>query len=480
MGKNINQLLTQATTFQSLDKMYLGRSPYDLTDDRWFYYSDLASAISGNGTFVTVGGTGGAQYATYFEAWTAGKFNTYQISDTTETQQFTFSGTNTALRAFGKKGVNANFGAFSVLSSSALQLLVYSNGVNWNFNNSTTAGFFLGSGSIYRFIDSNIGNVGSISKPLIAENGGSATTKVYLENSDVNLVGATGGFNVDNFYMDGGEVICAGILATGLVTTALFASFNNVTISGTPAPGTMINATNLYINNILNTTTAATGPMLIIGLNLNMTNYFDNNFASGTTNFQVSANGNGYLSNVKLIGGFALQSNSFITISNCVLDSFTDAAGAGGGTIYSSNNQWINSGGTFTFPNTGAGVKNYIFNSNHINNDVVVNNDATLIGLLTTNGDFTISNNVSRVQATNITVSGTINNWGNYCIVNTFSCNDANFDQNAVGSGLINSTLINMGITVNTGCTDCTVLNTTANNALVDNGTATRKSLNLP
>lgn len=54
MGKNINQIATQATTFQNLDKLYLGRSPYGVTDDRWYYYSSLLTGLATN--FLTITG----------------------------------------------------------------------------------------------------------------------------------------------------------------------------------------------------------------------------------------------------------------------------------------------------------------------------------------------------------------------------------------------------------------------------------------
>lgn len=49
MGKNINQIATEATTIEDDDKFYLGRSPYGATDDRYVYGSTLKIASGTNG-----------------------------------------------------------------------------------------------------------------------------------------------------------------------------------------------------------------------------------------------------------------------------------------------------------------------------------------------------------------------------------------------------------------------------------------------
>lgn len=61
MAKNINQIPTQATSILPTDKMYLGRSPFGVTDDRYILGSDiiaqLASPLTTKGdlyTFTTV------------------------------------------------------------------------------------------------------------------------------------------------------------------------------------------------------------------------------------------------------------------------------------------------------------------------------------------------------------------------------------------------------------------------------------------
>lgn len=45
MGKNINQIATSAGSVQAADKLYLGRSPYGVTDDRYLLGSSLLAQV---------------------------------------------------------------------------------------------------------------------------------------------------------------------------------------------------------------------------------------------------------------------------------------------------------------------------------------------------------------------------------------------------------------------------------------------------
>lgn len=46
MAKNINQITTAASSILSTDKMYLGRSPFGLTDDRYILGSTIISQFA--------------------------------------------------------------------------------------------------------------------------------------------------------------------------------------------------------------------------------------------------------------------------------------------------------------------------------------------------------------------------------------------------------------------------------------------------
>lgn len=56
MAKNINQIATSAGSVLSTDKLYLGRSPFGLTDDRYLLGSDLIAQFVPS-TFNNVTGT---------------------------------------------------------------------------------------------------------------------------------------------------------------------------------------------------------------------------------------------------------------------------------------------------------------------------------------------------------------------------------------------------------------------------------------
>lgn len=452
---------------------------YDGTE---WTYTPLLSA----GTFVTVGATGGAQYATYYDALTAGKFFIFQISNTTETQQYTFTGTNKSLFVVGANSVSADFGNFNLRSSTGVRISLYARNVIFVFNAPSNACFYFGLGS--NFVFENCFLNAATSVRYTNTNGGSSVSGITLINTSYTLKGATNGFTgMTNFYQLGGTITCQAS-ATACIPTASNVYFAPSFITGSILAGKneFIRASYLTINNVVNQTTASGVPgtdamVMRATINLNMTNYYDYNFNSFPTDFRVDANGNGFLNNVKITGQFALQNNTAITIEGSVLDSFTDAAGSGGATITCSDTQWIASSGTFTFNNTGASVKNYRFNNCNFANSVVVANDKTqLTNIKVSVGDFTISNNVSNVKVTNIDVANDIFINGNYCSISQFTCNSATFSNNALSSSLTHSTLLSGGITINAGCAECAVINTSATIALVDNGTNSKLGFNTP
>ncbi len=484
MGKNINQLSTEATSFVATDKLYLGRSPYGLTDDRYFFYSTLA-AQTGTG-FVTVGGSGGAQYPTYYAAWTAGKFFTYQISNTTETQQYTFTGTNRSVVAYGRAGVVATFGTFRLLSSAGIPVNFYSRGISWAFTTPASTCISFGLGSNILFESSFLNATSSVL--YYNNNGGVGATNMYLINTGFTLRGATNSFaGLSVFSMHGGTITCQAS-ATACVTSASFVYFSPSVITGSVLAGKneFINAAYLYISNVTNTTTPGTpgtdGMIMRATIQLSMTNYIDYNFSAFPTDFRVDVNGNGYLNNTLIIGQFALQPNTAITIDNSVLDSFTDATATSDSAVTCSNTQWIASAGSFTFPNNGTSTKRYSFsNCSFANSTIIANNGTQLSNCSVVVGDLTINDNVSRVKIDNIDVANDIFVYGNYCSIDQYSCGgDALLSMNAIGSTLSNGILTTGGVTVDSGCIDCTVFNTKALNALVDNGTDTQQALNLP
>jgi len=73
MGKNINQIATAATSILSTDKMYIGRSPFGLTDDRYILGSSILSQLLSSATAAPVSGiipyaTGGGNLAMAFDS----------------------------------------------------------------------------------------------------------------------------------------------------------------------------------------------------------------------------------------------------------------------------------------------------------------------------------------------------------------------------------------------------------------------------
>lgn len=484
MGKNLNQITNQATSFEGTDKFYLIRSPYETgptsTDDKFYYWDTLLAALGSS--FVTVGATGGAQYAEYSDAWADGKRFTYQISNTTETKQFTFPDSRNLVVMFGKQGVTADFANFNVLTAADASINFFAKGISLVGAAPTTAFFYVGSGSQIRMSDGLFSLSTSVNNFSI---NGSATfiPSVDMQNMQLTVTGTTNAWSAAlmNFRMVGGSLTYLGTAGTTFVNassgTVLFAPN---TISGKPAAGTIINANVLNVANVLNQTNAASGPILYIANTLNFNNYFDYNFNSAKTNFQVNANGNGSLINTKILGGFDLKSNSFINIMGSVLDSYTDGSGSGDATVYAVSTQFIASGGSFDIPNAGGGgTKSYSFINCSAASDTTVHNNGTFLNTFTVNGDFTIANNVSNVFVNQITAQDYFIG-GNYCQINGFTGNNATLNNNAIGSGLLNSTLLGGGITVTSGCTDCTVLNTKATVLLVDNGSNTQKDFNLP
>lgn len=133
MGKNINQIATEALSILATDKFYLGRSPYGVTDDRWLAGSTLLSETQF--PWIFVGNTSECQYATIQSAIAAGEIYLYVVTDITETVNGTFSG-NLFIKVLPGINITFNNATPFVATAGQHEFCIFSEGVyslNYNF-----------------------------------------------------------------------------------------------------------------------------------------------------------------------------------------------------------------------------------------------------------------------------------------------------------------------------------------------------------
>ncbi len=425
-------------------------------------------------TFVTVG-TGG-NYPSLYAAQTAGYENIILISSVIETQQYTYTTAQTLNVIASGNGRSITFSNVGFVTGSLLGCHFNFKDVSMSFTQtSTQAGFYLAGGSSVNIQGGAIQNTGS-SLPLLKRYVGVTNDIIFnTKNTYINIKGATSNIEADIITIEGGTLNGTNTSTTNFINSAKRVEFNPDEITGSFAAGDLINCQRLNINNVQNKTNTLSNELDFTADYLFATNYFDIGSAPAT-NWQ--ANVRGAINAIEVSGVYRIQPNSFTTISNSVLDSFEDQSAGMGAVLFANNNQWISSGGLFTF-HAHTGLV-YSFTANYINSDVLVKQNGTQITVLSNTGDFSILDNAANIQVTNLKTSGNIALDGNYCTIQTYTCGSASMSQNAIGSKLIGSTLVTTGITIDSGCENCTVIASTAVDALVNNGLNTQASANIP
>jgi hypothetical protein len=147
MGKNINQISTAATSILATDKMYVGRSPFGLTDDRYITGTSLIAQFKSVFPFVTVGATG-ATYTTIASAIGAGNYNIYVINACAESADIDI-GNNGDYHIWFAPNASDNLTShkFNILNGTTANVRIYNGALLYSYASAQTMITYTGSGT---------------------------------------------------------------------------------------------------------------------------------------------------------------------------------------------------------------------------------------------------------------------------------------------------------------------------------------------
>jgi hypothetical protein len=151
MGKNINQITTAATSVLSTDKMYIGRSPFGVTDDRYILGSSLITQFGR--PYVTVGATG-ATYTSIGAAISQGNYNMYVISACAEPADIEIGNNGDYHIWFAPNASdNLTIYKFNILNGTTANIKIWNGTLLYSYASAQTMITYTGSGTGNLYIE---------------------------------------------------------------------------------------------------------------------------------------------------------------------------------------------------------------------------------------------------------------------------------------------------------------------------------------
>jgi hypothetical protein len=449
-------------------------------DNQLAYLTDINNISA----FSTVG-TGG-DYATYYDAWSAGKRLTIQISNVTETQSYVFPAT-TVVYMLSKGQFSTTFGIHQIECTGILYFRAEN--IQLSFSAPVNACFYAASGSSIEMKGGSL-TCSSTTKPYFLNNNQFGTpffASIFkLINSTLYLNNTTAAFiNLYSLLIEGGTINMAG--GPNLVDGAKEVRMNPESIIGNSSSGVNNFISAAYIEIDISNCSVTMNNPAIDALTINSNNalignsYIDvKNLVAPSTVFQILPKANSILNvqNLYTPTYVGVSDGSRTNITNSYFNNLIDNTTPGGTVAYveinnsyllgSSNNVLLKQPNIYRITNTDINATTTTVQSND-----------TLISNLSCK-DLLLNNSVSNVKISSVTAVGSITVSGTGNIVDNFSCDTATFNNNARFCSFNNAVNLTNRVVVSSGCFNCVVLNTTAANTMTDAGTATRKTLNYP
>lgn len=363
MGKNINQITTAASSILATDKMYLGRSPFGLTDDRYILGSSIISQFASNLGIKTIGTTG-SDYTSIGNALATPGYYNFLIKTAISESADVDIGADGDYHFVFSPNCSDNFGTykFNILNGVTANIHVWNGTFLYGYGSAQSFITYTGSGAGSIYFD-GVRIVNSSSVNFCYVNGIPSAAgytqnfvgcRVELPDHQFCGIRMAAGIMLDHTMVSGGPACSNSLIATG-------GQFSSLRFEGDEWYGTSCATfSNSTVNGMVITSTISTTPLIRVQVNSNSS--LQGLFAADGRAIAVGIDKDSVLSNSNLGAGdlYLTSADGCSTISNVIATGPTVGSAGGAGNF--SNVQFTGASFTHTVPNCSFSNCNFASN----------------------------------------------------------------------------------------------------------------------